>query len=421
MNYANNAYSVLDGAIGSGDTAILLAAGTGARFPAGNFLATLIGYDGSGNENAWEIVLCSTRSGDTLTVTRAQEGTAAKSWPDAARIENRLTAGSLYDFLSKSGGTLFGNLEFSGNGIRIRGDMSNATLNNRMMFQTTEANGVTELGVIPNGTGAESYVTLSNKSDPSNASRFYMTVKPAEARLESSKLGTGTYLPMAFYTNGAQKFAILADTTGTFSFGGSAPRITGDLTNNTVANRLTFQTNIANGSTAITAIPNGTGTISALQMANNSSPTNSSIVDLRVSSTEVALAASIFGTGTFLPLNFYAGGANRISIATDGKVGIGKTPGAQLDYRESVDVISTNTTAVASRTYVLTASLTLTLPASPTAGDWVRIVNRSDTATPIVGRNGQNIMGLAEDMTLDSTTASLRLVFADAARGWVLN
>ena len=87
---------------------------------------------------------------------------------------------------------------------------------------------------------------------------------------------------------------------------------------------------------------------------------------------------------------------------------------------ESVQVISTNTTAVASRTYVFTASLTLTLPASPAPGDWVPFSNRSGTLTCVIARNGQNIMGLAQDMTVDSLNAGMTLTFADATRGWVL-
>lgn len=83
-------------------------------------------------------------------------------------------------------------------------------------------------------------------------------------------------------------------------------------------------------------------------------------------------------------------------------------------------VISGNTTAVASTVYVLTASLTLTLPASPTAGDWVAFTNRSGTTTATIARNGLNIMGLAEDMTLDDAAARGTLVYADATRGWVL-
>jgi hypothetical protein len=88
---------------------------------------------------------------------------------------------------------------------------------------------------------------------------------------------------------------------------------------------------------------------------------------------------------------------------------------------QNVQVISTNTTAVASRTYVLTASLTLTLPLSPTAGDWVSVQNSSGTTTAVIARNGSNIMSLAEDLTLDNATASLTLVYADATRGWVIS
>ena len=86
---------------------------------------------------------------------------------------------------------------------------------------------------------------------------------------------------------------------------------------------------------------------------------------------------------------------------------------------QNIQVISGNTTAVRSRTYVLTATLTLDLPASPAAGDMVMFSNRSATATPVIGRNGQNIMGLAENMTVDSVNYFGTLVYADATRGWI--
>lgn len=87
---------------------------------------------------------------------------------------------------------------------------------------------------------------------------------------------------------------------------------------------------------------------------------------------------------------------------------------------ENVVVVSTNTAAVASRTYVLTASLTLTLPSNPTPGDWVKCRNRSNTTTAVIARNAQNIMGLAEDMTVNYVRASFSLVFVDASNGWVV-
>jgi len=86
----------------------------------------------------------------------------------------------------------------------------------------------------------------------------------------------------------------------------------------------------------------------------------------------------------------------------------------------TTEVIGTNTTAVTGRSYVLTASLTLTLPASPSAGDTVVLQNSSGTITATVASNGSNIMSLAENMTFDVANAGITLMYADATRGWVL-
>jgi len=88
--------------------------------------------------------------------------------------------------------------------------------------------------------------------------------------------------------------------------------------------------------------------------------------------------------------------------------------------RHMAEVISTNTSAAASKVYVLTASLTLTLPATPLAGDWVRVVNRSGTTTPVIARNGAKIMALSEDLTLNDANAKVLLVYANADQGWVI-
>lgn len=72
--------------------------------------------------------------------------------------------------------------------------------------------------------------------------------------------------------------------------------------------------------------------------------------------------------------------------------------------------------------YVLTnvAATTATLPASPTAGDIVWVTVANGLATNTIARNGNKIMSLAEDMTMDSTYAAARLRYADATRGWVV-
>ena len=78
---------------------------------------------------------------------------------------------------------------------------------------------------------------------------------------------------------------------------------------------------------------------------------------------------------------------------------------------------ATATTAVPYGRYRLTASLNLTLPASPADGVWVDVVNTSGTTTARILRNAQNINGLAEDLTIDANYAAFRLVYR-TGYGW---
>jgi hypothetical protein len=94
IKFANNAFGVLASGISSSDTSVTLQTGQGAKFPslsAGDyFYATLI--DASAN---LEIVKCTARSTDTLTITRAQESTTARAFVTGDRIECRITADTL--------------------------------------------------------------------------------------------------------------------------------------------------------------------------------------------------------------------------------------------------------------------------------------------------------------------------------------
>lgn len=89
----------------------------------------------------------------------------------------------------------------------------------------------------------------------------------------------------------------------------------------------------------------------------------------------------------------------------------------------TMNVVSgTSQTATANNQYVLTnaAATTLTLPATPSAGDTVYVTVANSLTTNVVARNGSNIMSLAENMTLNAPYASVQLRYADATRGWVL-
>jgi hypothetical protein len=69
-------------------------------------------------------------------------------------------------------------------------------------------------------------------------------------------------------------------------------------------------------------------------------------------------------------------------------------------------------------------AVTINLPASPSTGDYVEFVDAAgkfDANNLTVGRNSENIMALAEDMTVAKLNASFRLVYANATQGWRIN
>jgi len=98
--FANNASSTLAAPISSTATTVELAAGTGLLFPtpgAGQAFTLSLTDAATGKIN--EIMLCTARTADTLTVTRAQEGTTAVSWTTGDFANNFLTAGTASLFL----------------------------------------------------------------------------------------------------------------------------------------------------------------------------------------------------------------------------------------------------------------------------------------------------------------------------------
>lgn len=101
--WTNNASSLLASGILSTDTSLTVTATQGAEFPApgAGQVAMITLEDVSGNI---EITKCTGRTGDTLTIVRAQEGTTALAFASGSRVEKRITAGELGALLQKNGG-----------------------------------------------------------------------------------------------------------------------------------------------------------------------------------------------------------------------------------------------------------------------------------------------------------------------------
>ena len=130
--------------------------------------------------------------------------------------------------------------------------------------------------------------------------------------------------------------------------------------------------------------------------------------------TDVATTAFVASAALSTALPGQTGNAGKV-ISTDGTNASWVNPVFPEPYTD----IAVNTTAVPYVPYRLTASLDLTLPPAPTDGDWVDVVNTSGTTTARVLRNGQNINGLAEDLTLDKQWIALRFVFR-TGYGWII-
>ena len=90
---ANNASTTLAAGLASGTTTVILAAGAGTMFPslAANEYFTLTLCDAL-TQTVYEVCWCTARTGDSLTVMRAQEGTSARDWLIGDYAYNTLTA-----------------------------------------------------------------------------------------------------------------------------------------------------------------------------------------------------------------------------------------------------------------------------------------------------------------------------------------
>jgi len=89
-------------------------------------------------------------------------------------------------------------------------------------------------------------------------------------------------------------------------------------------------------------------------------------------------------------------------------------------------VVTSSLSVSAGEGYFINTSgnvITATLPASPTIGQEVAFIDYNgtfDTNNLTVARNGKNIQGLAEDLTVSIERSAFSLVFTDNTQGWLL-
>jgi hypothetical protein len=225
--------------------------------------------------------------------------------------------------------TCFGNLVFSGASRRILGDFSSLPLALRTLFQTTVANTVTSLETIPSGTGTGSNFVANNNADPDNGSRFLHNISSTQAILNSTRRGTGAFLPISFLTSDIERMniGVAGETTlfGNLIFSGASRRIQADFSTSTpnLAQRTMFQSSTVNGITNVEAMPNGTGAAASFGVYTSTDPQNSSRGQMVINAGGFDIISSALGSGSVQPIRFFTSGLERLNIAAAGGANAG--------------------------------------------------------------------------------------------------
>ena len=170
----------------------------------------------------------------------------------------------------------------------------------RLVFQTTEVDRWTALGIVPNGTSTSSYFVAYSDEDVTNASSALMGIVSSTFRVQSGISGTGTYLPITFLTNGSERMRI--DTSGNVLLR-SAAKLGYGVGTGAAVTQLTSRT------TDTPAINKPSGSITLVSAAGSATPFTFTVPNSLVEATDTIILSQQSGANkyNFVVTNVTAG------------------------------------------------------------------------------------------------------------------
>lgn len=131
--------------------------------------------------------------------------------------------------------------------------------------------------------------------------------------------------------------------------------------------------------------------------------------------------AAIIPSGTAASTT--AAGAGKLRYYSDTRSWFGNdgTSWIPFDQRKPVVTAASYTAKANDYVVVTAAGRTITLPAAPLDGNVVTVVVAGTFLDTVVARNGKNIMGLAQDITLDKQYAAMQFTYVASTTDWRLN